>query len=545
MEVDQPDGIRGTMAKSQEPDLDAKLLGARPISVVVATQNHTFELDEKALEEILLDESVRDKKVAVVSVAGAFRKGKSFLLDFFLRYLDREGTFADWVGGETEALEGFSWRGGSERDTTGILLWSKPYIKTLPNGEEIAVLLMDTQGAFDSSSTVKDCATIFALSTMTSSTQIYNLTQNIQEDDLQHLQLFTEYGKLAMEESNIKPFQRLMFLVRDWSFPYEAQYGAEGGSNVLEKRLRMTEMQHSELMQVRKHIKSCFNDIGCFLMPHPGLKVATNPSFDGSLRDIDDEFKTQLRELIPSVLSADNLVVKSINGGEVTCRGLLEYFKAYMKIFQGEELPQPKSMLLATAEANNLAALATSKDAYTKRMEKLCGGDTPYLAPHELEKKHAEAKEASLAIFQGTRKMGGNEFSKEYLDRLEKEVNEAFVNFEKLNDGKNIFNAARTPAVFFTVVVLGYFFASVFASVGLLSFVRMFNLVIWAGLLAIVVWAYIRFSGEFRDFGAKLDHAAELIWDEVFLPAYNAAFKRGVEAVMASRSQSQSAQKRD
>lgn len=113
--------------------------------------------------------------------------------------------------------------------------------------------------------------------------------------------------------------------------------------------------------------------------------------------------------------------------------------------------------------------------------------------------------------------MGGIEFSQEYSDRLEKEVNEAFVNFEKLNDGKNIFNAARTPAVFFTVVVLGYFFASVFASVGLLSFARMCNLVIWTGLLAIVVWAYIRFSGEFRDFGAKLDHAAELIWDEVSL----------------------------
>jgi len=32
---------------------------------------------------------VRDKKVVVLSVAGAFRKGKSFLLDFLLRYLDR------------------------------------------------------------------------------------------------------------------------------------------------------------------------------------------------------------------------------------------------------------------------------------------------------------------------------------------------------------------------------------------------------------------------------------------------------------------------
>ena len=38
--------------------------------------------------------------------------------------------------------------------------------------QQIAVLLMDTQGSFDSSSTVKDCATIFALSTMTSSIQV-------------------------------------------------------------------------------------------------------------------------------------------------------------------------------------------------------------------------------------------------------------------------------------------------------------------------------------------------------------------------------------
>lgn len=43
--------------------------------------------------------------------------------------------------------------------------------------------------------------------------------------------------------------------------------------------------------------------------------------------EIEDEFKEQLRKLTPSVLSSENLVVKSINGGKVTCRGLLEYFK--------------------------------------------------------------------------------------------------------------------------------------------------------------------------------------------------------------------------
>lgn len=72
---------------------------------------------------------------------------------------------------------------------------------------QVAVLLMDTQGAFDSSSTVKDCATVFALSTLLSSVQVFNITLNIQEDDLQHLQLFTEYGRLAMEDSGDKPFQ--------------------------------------------------------------------------------------------------------------------------------------------------------------------------------------------------------------------------------------------------------------------------------------------------------------------------------------------------
>ena len=50
---------------------------------------------------------------------------------------------------------------------------------------------MDTQGAFDSMSTVKDCATVFALSTLLSSVQIYNLMSNLQEDDLQHLQVFS------------------------------------------------------------------------------------------------------------------------------------------------------------------------------------------------------------------------------------------------------------------------------------------------------------------------------------------------------------------
>ena len=61
-----------------------------PVAIVLAREEHKFELNTEALEEVLLSEDVRDKPVVVVSVAGAFRKGKSFLLDFLLRYLQNQ-----------------------------------------------------------------------------------------------------------------------------------------------------------------------------------------------------------------------------------------------------------------------------------------------------------------------------------------------------------------------------------------------------------------------------------------------------------------------
>uniref|UniRef100_UPI003AABA814 atlastin-2-like isoform X1 n=1 Tax=Centroberyx gerrardi TaxID=166262 RepID=UPI003AABA814 len=499
----------------QEEEAAVKEDKAKPVQIVLAHEDeHSFELDAAALEKILLQDHVKDLNVVVVSVAGAFRKGKSFLLDFMLRYMHSQDE--TWMGGDDEPLTGFTWRGGCERETTGIQVWNKVFVVDKPDGTKVAVLLVDTQGAFDSQSTIKDCATVFALSTMTSSVQVYNLSQNIQEDDLQHLQLFTEYGRLAMEEIYLKPFQSLMFLIRDWSYPYEHNYGLEGGNTFLDRRLQVKQNQHEELQNVRKHIHSCFSNIGCFLLPHPGLKVATNPYFDGRLKDIHSDFKRELAELVPLLLAPERLVEKEIGGNKVTCRDLLEYFKAYIKIYQGEELPHPKSMLQATAEANNLTAVAGAKDMYSKNMELICGGDKPYIAPADLERCHGEFRDCSVRHFRSVKKMGGEEFCQRYQNQLEAQLDEAYANFSKHNDGKNIFYAARTPATLFAVMFVTYVVSGVTGFLGLSTFAALANMVMGLALLSLCAWAYVKYSGEFREVGTLIDLVAETLWEQVF-----------------------------
>lgn len=66
----------------------SSILTAQAIQIVKVNEDaHTFRLSDEDLTNIILQENIRNRDVVIVSVAGAFRKGKSFILDFFLRYM--------------------------------------------------------------------------------------------------------------------------------------------------------------------------------------------------------------------------------------------------------------------------------------------------------------------------------------------------------------------------------------------------------------------------------------------------------------------------
>lgn len=54
---------------------------------IITPKDHKFELQLENLKQFFESANIKDRDVVVVSIAGPYRKGKSFLLNFFLRYL--------------------------------------------------------------------------------------------------------------------------------------------------------------------------------------------------------------------------------------------------------------------------------------------------------------------------------------------------------------------------------------------------------------------------------------------------------------------------
>lgn len=65
----------------------AKRESSQAIQIISSTNNHSFELKLNELNKLLQVTEIKDRNVVIVSIAGAFRQGKSFLLNFFIKYL--------------------------------------------------------------------------------------------------------------------------------------------------------------------------------------------------------------------------------------------------------------------------------------------------------------------------------------------------------------------------------------------------------------------------------------------------------------------------
>lgn len=294
---------------------------------------------EDNLKSILKREDVCDKKVVLVSVAGPFRPF-STLLRVCISYLEHYNE-KKWM--EEENFKEMNENMAADDHTPKVLMWSEPFIITHPETkEEFAVLLMDTQGLFDTAATTitKDNTSIFAFSTLVSSVQIFNLSRKvIKSSDLQFLKVFSGYASGSMsvdiekgancatsEESPslaVDEMQQrlgiLHILVREWE---DNSFSGFMPKAIIEKWL-MKPNKNEEIRAVCKHVQTWFKEVRCFIMP-------PNQAID---------YQDRLKEYVESLLAPEKLVFKKLNGKEITCEDLFGLFKSYAEAFEDLELP--------------------------------------------------------------------------------------------------------------------------------------------------------------------------------------------------------------
>ncbi|VDM34533.1 unnamed protein product [Toxocara canis] len=62
---------------------------------------------------------------------------------------------------------------------------------------------------------------------------------------------------------------------------------------------------------------------------------------------------------------------------------------------------------------------------------KVCGGDAPYMSSNDLAEEHERCHNEAIRLFKCTRKMGGADFSLQFLEKLDCEIERQLGSLEK------------------------------------------------------------------------------------------------------------------
>eukprot|EP00826_Nyctotherus_ovalis_P014179 TRINITY_DN13925_c0_g2_i1.p1 TRINITY_DN13925_c0_g2~~TRINITY_DN13925_c0_g2_i1.p1 ORF type:complete len:340 (-),score=85.66 TRINITY_DN13925_c0_g2_i1:65-1084(-) len=270
--------------------------------------------------------------LGIVTVVGMYRTGKSYLLNRVL--LNRQKGFD--VGSSVNAC------------TKGLWVWSKSVKGYTAGGEEVNVVVVDTEGlgALDTDS--NHDMMIFSLALLLSSFFLYNSVGSIDESALQslsliinltrHIQLKTHDNIEVDPEEYAKYFPAFMWIVRDFTL----QLIDEGGLSIspkdyFEKSLEPQKGFSDGIEQknrIRRLLKSFFAERDCCTVVRPLTKEDDLQNLENlELKELRPEFMEQVEELRNKVIN--RMKVKMLNGkrldGEMLCDLARNYVEALNK----------------------------------------------------------------------------------------------------------------------------------------------------------------------------------------------------------------------
>lgn len=252
------------------------------------------------------------------------------------------------MGSPDDALAGFNWKAIEkiDRTTAEIVVWSDIFLYE-DSVNSYAILLMDTQGLYDSELSVTNNANILALNALFSTFFIYNVEYPMQAEKYENLRLSLEHAKKVLEtkvhhnggDLTAKAFNEFVFLFRDVEGKDEGNWGFNGGNRFVNKYFKFSDKAYLESF----HINSVYDHVYGFSMPPPGDEVSKE-SYDGRFSQLDEDFQSQLQYFIGEIFSPRHFKPKKILGQDLSVRDYLMGIKVFCRSVKGNEIAPTKSI---------------------------------------------------------------------------------------------------------------------------------------------------------------------------------------------------------
>jgi hypothetical protein len=328
--------------------------------------------------------------ISVVAVAGVYRTGKSFLLNRVV--LQQAAGFN--VGPTTRAC------------TKGIWMWSVPLKTKNARGEDVNVLVIDTEGIGAPTADATHDTRIFALGLLLSSYFIYNSVGSIDEQALSNMSLVTNLSKelqksaqevggpsaseAGEEQGEQDEGARLfspgfLWVVRDFALQLRDDTGkAIGAREYLEDALQPAAAGRGA--EGKNRIRSClreyFPDRDCFTMVRPCTNESQLQNLDAMPnKQLRPEFVAQAEELRDKIFAAAVARPMHVKGYPLTGAMLAMLCESYVAAVNDGRVPdikdawtyvcdaqraqlEQKAMLDFSEEVNKLTAVVQSPPCF-------------------------------------------------------------------------------------------------------------------------------------------------------------------------------------
>ena len=331
----------------------------RPISMVTYDMKSGKFIINPEAESVI---KILPSPLGVISVAGMYRTGKSYLLNRVL--LNQSNGFT--VGPSINPC------------TKGLWMWSKTIQAHTPQGKPINLLIIDTEGIGATDEDHNHDNKIMTLAILLSSYFLYNSIGTIDENSIQSLSLIVNITKNIQKKNNNNDFTKylptFMWVIRDFSLQLKNREGQPITSKeYLEYSLEF-QQGNSEVIknknEIRKMVKEYFPKRDCVTLVRPLLEEDNLQSLEKmDVTKLRKEFIEQVNYLRKVVLNSIN--PKKLNGQELSGEMFINLLNSYVNMINEGAVPIIQTAWTYIRQNQALLAKKRCLEDYSTKLKEL------------------------------------------------------------------------------------------------------------------------------------------------------------------------------